>query len=69
VGVHVDEAGGDDRAGRVERTAGGPVHATNAGDSALAHRHVGREGRQAGPVDDATAADDEVPRHADGGSP
>jgi hypothetical protein len=63
--MHVDEARSDDGAVGVEYVRGAPLDVAEAGDAPVLHRNVGGERRAPGPVDEAPAADHQVPRHAD----
>src|SRR5262245_39401947 len=60
VRVDVDEAGCDRQAVGVDLAVGGVADASDLYDLAVAHRDVGGNGRCAGAVDNAAAADDEV---------
>ena len=60
VGVDVDEAGRDDGAVGVEHPIGGAGRGPDRGDPSVADRDVGAACRRAGPVDDRSAADQEV---------
>ena len=60
MGVHVDPAGRDHQARGVDLALAGALLAADRGDAAAGDRHVARERRLAGAVDDGAAANDDV---------
>ncbi len=61
MGVHVDDAGGDEKAVGVDRLlGGGAVQGADFGDGAVVDRDVGGAGRGPRAVDDRAAPDDQV---------
>src|SRR5580704_12140650 len=60
MGVHVDPARRDHQASGVDLALAGAKLAADRGDAAAGNRHVARERRLAGAVDDGAAANDDV---------
>ena len=60
MGVHVDPARRDHQARGVDLALAGALLAADRGDAAAGDRHVARERRLAGAVDDGAAANDDV---------
>ena len=63
MGVHVDEARGDDMAADVDRLAAPPVgEIADRRNPVVTHRHVGAHARRAGAVDDRAAGQKQIAR-------